>query len=314
MARQRSRSGTPATNPTHIRPEPGPRPRSAYPESVDAVVVAGTHQNPRHLIRGRNKAFVALNGRLLVHGVVEALLEARTVDRVFVVGPVEELRRALAPLAGPRLRLVPQAGKLIANAWEGFRSSQRVLGGDLHANPDRPVLFLSADLPLIQPEAVDDFVARCAEADRRAAGGPGALLAGTAEEASLAPFYPRQDRPGIVRPYVELRSGRFRLANIYIARPLRMDNRQLLQEGFSHRKAKHWTNVLALAGAFFGKRGGWRGAWQVFTLWLAMRAARHPGRIYRALRRRNTEQGIEAIGSLLLGGRLKLVVTPYGGL
>ena len=314
MRRKRSRTSSPIPSTAHIRPTPGPRPVAAYPEPVDAVVVAGTHENPRHLIDGRNKAFLRLDGRVLVEHVVAGLLAARSIDRVFVVGPLAELRRALHPMTTARVRVVAQAGKLIENAWAGFQASHRMRGGDLHGNPDRPVLFLSADLPLLHPGAVDDFVARCAERDRRSHNGPGALLSGIAEEASLVRFYPRDDRPGIIRPYVELSSGRFRLANIYIARPLRMENRSVLQTGFSHRKAKQWRNVLALARSFFGHRGGWRGCWEVLALWLASRAARHPGRIYRALRRRNTEHQIEAIASLILGGNLKLVTTPHGGL
>jgi hypothetical protein len=249
-----------------------------------------------------------------VQRVVEALLDSAGVDRVLVVGPLRELDGALAAQRSPRVRLVPQTGSLIANAWAGFQASQRLRGLEAEADPDRPVLFLSADLPLIQPEAIDDFLARCADHDARSADGPISLLAGIAEEAALSAYYPGPDRPGIVRPYVELRSGRYRLANVYVARPLRMGHRELLQEGFSHRKAKDWSNVLALAWIFFRKPGGWRGAWQVLCLQATRLASRWPGRIYRALRRRNTEEQIEAIGSLLLGGRMRLVATPFGAL
>ena len=304
----------PDTDNTHIRPTPGPRPVAAYSGPVDAVVLAGTHETKRHLIGGRNKAFLVLDGRPMVERVVEALLAAQSIDRVFVVGPVAELNETLGGLLSPRVRVVPQAGKIIANAWAGFHASQRVRGSGPQENPDRPLLYVTADLPLIRPAAVDDFVARCAEVDRRSENSPGALLAGVAEEESLRMYYPREDRPGMVRPYVHARSGLFRLANIYIARPLRMPHLEPLEAGFSFRKAKDWKNVLALGWAFFHQRGGWRAARGVLGLWLALVASRRPGRLYRALRRRNTEQGVEAIGTLLLGGPVKVVVTPYGGL
>ena len=89
------------------------------------------------------------------------------------------------------------------------------------------------------------------------------MLAGVAEEASLAPFYPDGNRPGIRRPYVHLADCRVRLANIYVGRPRTLAHQEFLQTGFSHRKAKDWRNVLGLAWSFFSRPGGWQAAWLV---------------------------------------------------
>ncbi|MEE4217151.1 MAG: hypothetical protein V2I48_06045, partial [Xanthomonadales bacterium] len=58
----------------------------AYPEPLDAIVLAGTDDNPKRMIQGQNKAFLEIAGKILVRRVVEALLEARSVGQVFVVG------------------------------------------------------------------------------------------------------------------------------------------------------------------------------------------------------------------------------------
>ena len=42
----------------------------AYPFPIDAVVLAGTHQNPKRLIAGRNKAFLEVGAKLLISYVV----------------------------------------------------------------------------------------------------------------------------------------------------------------------------------------------------------------------------------------------------
>ena len=293
-----------------IRPQPGPTPASFYAERVDAIILAGTHERADYLIQGRNKAGLELQGRPLLQWVVDALLRASSVDRIFIVGPVAELSRVVRKRPS-RVRLVPQAGQLIANAWEGFQASEALRGAS--ADTERPLLFLSCDLPLVTPAAVDDFVARCAERDR-ATPELAALLTGITEESSLVEFQRQGEEAGIERPFVEMRSGRYRLANIFIARPLRMGHREMLQHGFSHRKAKKWRHVLGLAWTFLRQRGRWRGAWMLALLSAARLASRWPGRVYRALRRRNTEERLEAAASLLLGGPLRLVVTPYGSL
>ena len=140
-------------------------PVSAYPEPLDAVVLAGTHQNPRRLILGRNKAFLEIGGKALVRRVVEALVGSRAVGQIFVVGPLEQLKPVFAGLSGS-VTLVPQEGKMMKNAWAGIYAAEAYQRGQGKADdPKRPLLALSCDLPIISSQAVDDFIARCAKLD-----------------------------------------------------------------------------------------------------------------------------------------------------
>ncbi len=285
----------------------------AYPFRLDAVVLAGTHQNVKRLIAGRNKAFLKVGEQVLIHYVVNALLDAENIDQIFVVGPVEEL---LGELAGfpARVRVIAQRGKMLTNCWAGIEAAE-----DRHRNDptlpvkDRPLLIISCDLPLVTARAVDDFIARCARVDRES-GTAVAMLVGVVDEPGVTPFYPDGDKQGIKRPFVELAGGRLRLANIYIGRPRNLSHQEILQTGFTYRKAKDWRNVVALVYSFFRRPHGWHSAWLTMRVQLTLMLAKKKGRLYRRLKAGNTEARVEKCFSEVLGGPVKIVVTPFGSL
>lgn len=286
---------------------------AGFTAPLDAIVLAGTHTNPKRLIDGRNKAFLEIAGRALVQHVVDALLGAGHIDQVFVVGPVEQLSRVLGG-ASPRVHMVRQAGKMLANCWAGVHSSEsRHLAGSGTAAHERPLLIISSDLPLISPAAIDDFILRCARAELHDARHYG-MHVGVAEEKSVEVFYPHGNDSGIKRPYVHLDSGRMRLANIYVVRPRQLRHTEFLQTGFSYRKAIDWRNVLKLVSSLFRQPGGWQAAWLTLRLQLTQMAYRGSERWYRRLRAGNTPQRIERACGAVLGGLVKIVTTPYGGL
>lgn len=287
--------------------------RRAYPEPIDAIVLAGTDSNPRRMIEGQNKAFLKVGGDVLVCRVVNALIQAQTIGDVFVVGPGDKLREALAGTPG-NVWIVEQSGGLLSNAWGAIRASEERYRKIHHADdPSRPLLFISSDLPLISSEAVDDFVERCAYEDSKVETGY-SMLSGVAEEASLKQFYGEGDREGIQRPYVNFSDCRLRLANIYVGRPRTLTNQEFLETGFAHRKAEKLKNVVGLVWKFLGQHGGWRAAWLTFRLQLTLIASKKRGRIYRWLRSKNKSEDAERSCGDVLGGTVKMVISPFGGL
>jgi GTP:adenosylcobinamide-phosphate guanylyltransferase len=287
--------------------------RHAYPEPIDAIVLAGTDSNPKRMIEGQNKAFLEVGGDILVRRVVEALVQAQTIGKIFVVGPGDRLRDALAEVPG-EIRIVEQTGGLLSNAWGAIRASEeqyrKAHGSD---DPLRPLLFISSDLPLVSSEAVDDFVERCAVEDGKAKTGY-SMLSGVAEEASLKQFYGKGVREGIHRPYVNFSDCRVRLANIYVGRPRTLTNQEFLETGFAHRKAEKLKNVIGLVWKFLGQHGGWRAAWLTSKLQLTLIASKKHVRVYRWLRSKNKSEDAERSCGDVLGGTVKMVITPYGGL
>lgn len=285
----------------------------AYSDPVDAIVLAGTDHNPKRMIRGQNKAFLEIGGQVLVHRVVEALLFAENVGHVFVVGPLERLEDSMGGMS-PRVTLVDQVGKMLPNAWQAIHAAEAHERGLKGVNdPQRPLLFLSSDLPLISPQAVDDFVRRCARLDDDASSGH-ALLCGVADETSLQDYYSENGQSGINRPYVNFAEARVRLANIYVGRPRVLENQAFLQTGFEHRKAEKWKNVLGLTWSFLSQPGGLQAAWLSLRMQATLMASRRQGWIYRRLRSGNSSRRTELVCSKVLGGAVRMVITPYGGL
>lgn len=285
----------------------------AYPILLDAIVLAGTHQNPKRLIMGGNKSLLKLGDQVLFRYVIDALLEANSIDHIYVVGPAEDL---LGELSGypDSVHVIAQRGKMLTNAWAGIEASE-----DRHRNhPDlpvdeRPLLIISSDLPLVTARSIDDFISRCAVEDNAAAN-PYAMLVGVVDEPGVKPFHPSDDKPGIKRPFVELAWGRLRLANIYVGRPRKLARQEFLQTGFSHRKAKDWRNVVALIFDFFKTHGGWAAAWMTIRVQVTLMLSKKKGRWYQRLKKGNTQDRIESCVSEVLGGPVKTVITPFGGL
>jgi len=273
----------------------------AYPFPIDAIVLAGTHQNPKRLIAGRNKAFLEVGGKLLIKYVVDALLAAERVGQVFVVGPAEELLEALAEYSS-RVRVISQRGKMLTNCWAGIEASEDCHRFDT-AMPvhERPLLVISCDLPLVTGRSIDDYISRCARLDN-ASEEPYAILAGVVDEPGVSPFHPEGNKPGIERPFVELDFGRLRLANIYVGRPRKLAHQ------------KDWRNVIALTFNFLKSQGGWQAAWLSIRLQLTLMLSKGKGYWYRRLKKGNTRQRVEQSVSEVLGGPVKVVVSPYGGL
>mgnify|MGYP001823155730 CR=1 FL=1 len=289
------------------------KPRPVYPAPLDAIVLAGTDSNPKRLIKGQNKAFLDFGGQVLVRQVVEALVGASAIGNIFVVGPQDRLRETLKGLP-EEVILVEQAGQLLSNAWAAINASEaryrEKTGND---DPQRPLLFISSDLPLISSEAIDDFVGRCAEKDHGTETAY-SMLAGVAEESSLKKFYPEDENEGIHRPYVNFTDCRVRLANIYVGRPRTLSNQQFLETGFAHRKAEKLKNVIILVWKFLGQYGGWKAAWFTLKLQLTLVVSKNQGWLYQRLRKNNQVSRAEKCCGDVLGGKIGVVITPYGGL
>lgn len=294
---------------------PGPRSvsRNTYPCLLDAIVLAGTHQNPKRLIAGRNKAFLEVGGQVLIRYVINALVESKSIDNIFVVGPFEELTKELTGFPS-NVQVIAQRGKMLTNCWAGIEASEDCHRDDpLMPVEERPLLFISCDLPLVTAHSIDDFVARCASVDKQTES-PYAMLAGVVDEPGVTPFYPGSGKLGIKRPFVELQFGRLRLANIYVGRPRKLAHQEFLQTGFSYRKAKDWRNVVALTMTFFKSPGGWHAARLSMRVQLTLMLSKRKGRLYRKLRKGNTRERVEKSIGDALGGPVRVVITPFGGL
>jgi len=164
---------------------------------VDAIILAGG-QNSKSLSRFTSEHYEALidiNGRPMVTYVAQALSASRNVDRIFAVGPCGILETC----EFPEHTALVESGRTIIDT---IVSGMQALGHDRH------VLVVTADIPLLSPQAIDDFLAKCSpiQADMYYP-----IVNKTANE---------QQYPGNKRTYVRLQEGTFTGGNIFLVNPV----------------------------------------------------------------------------------------------
>ena len=217
---------------------------------VQAVIVAGDRGASRS-VRGRSKPFVEIAGKPMVVHVLEALLHTPEVAEVFIAGDPIRVEKALAEhgcvdLAAVRSRpihIVPQRNSLYENVMACF-SLAHPIGTP---NPSHPILVVPADIPVVVPEEISDFVS---EAQKTGAD----YVIGLSPEQALAPFRPSEDEPGVEMAYFNLREGRLRQNNLHYVCPLQVRNRHYIQDMYEHRYQREWRSMLGLIGRVLRRR------------------------------------------------------------
>jgi GTP:adenosylcobinamide-phosphate guanylyltransferase len=122
---------------------------------MDAVIAAGGIPQPQDPLypysNGGSKALIDIAGKPMVQWVLDALGDARTIDRIVVVGLSEKAQlKSKKPLS-----YLSNEGRLLENLKAG---TARVL----ELNPKAEyVLFVSSDIPAITGQMVDWVVNTC---------------------------------------------------------------------------------------------------------------------------------------------------------
>jgi GTP:adenosylcobinamide-phosphate guanylyltransferase len=182
-----------------------------------AVVLAGQgKRNPPS--SGVAKALINVGGKPMAAYVLEALRESALIGRVVYVGPTTPALEPLLDYAVPQGELVSgSVARGLETAMQRFPKAERIL-------------VITADLPWLGAEAVDDFVGRAPEA--------GLVYPIIAKEIAEARF------PGQKRTYARLKEGTFTGGNAHLLKPEAVSRLVPLVERF-YRVRK---NPLAVAG------------------------------------------------------------------
>jgi molybdopterin-guanine dinucleotide biosynthesis protein A len=116
---------------------------------IDALVLAGGPQDEIALLQpgAPNKCFIEIEGVTLAGRVIAALRGAASVGRIVVVAP-------------PRMNGHPDLSRADELRADGVRITDSLQNGLTGFDPDRDVLIVASDLPVLTPAAVDDFVSR----------------------------------------------------------------------------------------------------------------------------------------------------------
>jgi molybdopterin-guanine dinucleotide biosynthesis protein A len=122
-------------------------------EAIDAVILAGG-VNTISLYEGYvpgYKALLPLGDKLAIQYTLDAIHAVPAVRRIAIVGPVDELRHALAERHLDHCDLIEGGETIMDSIYQGLR----------HFADSPMVLTTTADLPLITPQVITDFLVAC---------------------------------------------------------------------------------------------------------------------------------------------------------
>ncbi|MGQ9778743.1 MAG: nucleotidyltransferase family protein [Bacillota bacterium] len=163
---------------------------------MDVIVLAGAKNDGslQAVSQSPFEAGISVGGRSLLDYVVASLARVRGLEQIVVVGPAETLSPELREAVW---RIVPPGEGMVENLRRGLAALA----------PQGKVLVVTADIPLITPEAIEDFLARCQEREAD-------VYYPVVERATLEARF-----PGVKRTYATLQEGTFTGGNIILLAP-----------------------------------------------------------------------------------------------
>jgi len=196
----------------------------------NALILAGTKKKgPLEIAENvDNKALVTIDSRPMIEYIVDALNNSENIDKILVVGPKNELH----PYIGKKVEEILNPGNsILENMKIGLN----------YFNSTDNLLLLTSDIPLITPEAIDEFLRICTK--RKACIGYPIIT-----KEKIIKKYPETERT-----YVKMKEGVFCGGNIIFFKPeVFFQNKELIQELFNNRK-NNWKNAKILGLKFILK-------------------------------------------------------------
>lgn len=139
-----------------------------------------------------SEALIPIGNKYMVEYVAEALKGSKYIDEIVIAGPLQDLKLIFGEECG--YRLIQSGESPVKSFLNALRSLSPYHG---------KILVVTADVPLVTPQAIDDFIETCSKKD-------GDL------------FYPivskesnEQKYPGVQRTYITLKEGVFTGGNLF---------------------------------------------------------------------------------------------------
>jgi GTP:adenosylcobinamide-phosphate guanylyltransferase len=214
----------------------------------DAILVAGENRDS-HNVCNQYKALLRLNDRYCIEYVIEALQKASAIADIYIVGPKKKLMSALSRTQidfnqPKKIHILEQKATLLENVWHAFNESLPPLNSRKHTETEafvnKAVLVVPCDSPLITTHEVEHFIANC-DLNRYD------YILGLVPEKSMEYFYPTGHRPGIKMAYLHLREKNYRINNLHMVRPAKVEHRIHINKMYEYRYQKQIFNMILLA-------------------------------------------------------------------
>lgn len=279
---------------------------------LDAVVMAGGLCKWRGL-KQINKNLLKVRGKPLFYHALSALMQADRFRRIYVVGPKSVIENEISKAGGrfpKEVVVLQEADSLVNNLMLAFRDSVGAKNDKDLENPEiaeRAIFAVSGDAPLLTTDEVGQFLDNCDL-------GKYDYCIGMTPDTVLAHYRTKGLKLGISLAYVHFVEGNLRVNNMHLAKPLKIKNRQDLDEFYKIRHLKKIKNIFALALGLYKRNMGFRDWVGLLRMYLAMWSGK--GGLKGLASRLSTDityTRVEDVVSHFLGARVKMVVTTLGG-
>ena len=195
---------------------------------VDAVILAGAPNRGelQEVSQEEWEALIPIHGKPMLYYVLEALQKSERIENLIVVGPL-----VLQGYLPPNVRLIEGGSSLAENVLLGVNAVDR----------NGKVCLVTADIPLIRPEVIDDFLDRCSE------------LEGDIFYPIVSKEASEQAYPETVRTYFTLKEGTFTGGNMLLAEVETILNSKWILDDLVFQRKKPWKIVRHLGFYFILK-------------------------------------------------------------
>ena len=180
----------------------------------NALILAGTKEKGSLEVAEKvdNKALIMIDNKPMIEYIVDALNNLEKIGQILVVGPKNELN----PHIGKKVEEILNPGNSILENME--------IGLNYFNSADN-LLLLTSDIPLISPEAIDEFLNICTK--RKLCIGYPIIT-----KKNIIKKYPETERT-----YVKMKEGILCGGNIVFFKPeVFFQNKELIQGLFNNRK------------------------------------------------------------------------------
>jgi len=180
--------------------------------------------------------------------VIEALQQAPSIRDIYIIGPKGRLTAALnntrMDFERPKkIHILDQKTNLLENVWSAFLTSlpplDNLSDAEIARLTHKAVLVVPCDSPLITTHEVEHFIANC-DLDRHD------YILGLTPEKEMEYFYPEGDRPGIKMAYLHMKERNYRINNLHMVRPAKVEHRIHINKMYEYRYQKRIINMILL--------------------------------------------------------------------
>jgi len=283
-------------------------------KKFDAVLVAGQGESS-YKVYHQHKAFLKINNKCIINYVVDALQKVNSIRDIYIVGLHDKLneifKKNTADFDYPKpIHIVPQRSNLYENIWHTFQltipdgENLQVLENSAYA--DKAVLIVPCDSPLLTPHEVEHFITHSQIENHD-------HVLGLTSKRNLEFFYPRDGKPGIKMAYLHLKENSYRINNLHLVKPIRIENREYIQKMYQYRHQRTFKNMVLFGLSLLGKDKAKHYQYYLglqMGLLFASLGLESMVRVFRSL---TPKQALEKSISNILKARFMGLEVPYAG-